>query len=253
MTIREEVVGFGTGSSLVGIVTHPSEFDADRPAILLLAGGWPRIGPLRLLVRLSRHLAGLGFFCLRFDFSGVGESAPRQDEVPRARSNILETIEAMDFLQTTFGVRTFVGLGLCRGARVCFAAAAQDPRITALALIQADVLTESRRESAIWRELSSRADFRSLTRLSSWLRLLRGKAVCDAPDEAEIGLGYEAKRIRPCCRGLRAAVCALCADPLSVFAGRNGTPVPPDRPRKPEAVPATASRNEDRARFSTRT
>jgi len=177
MMTREEVVAFGSGGSLIGIVTHPDRFDVGYPAILLLpANGWPRTGHSRLLVTMGRRFAGLGFLCLRFDYSGVGESAPRRDEVPKDRSDILETIEAMDFLETTFGVPKFVAVGFCRGARTCFATAAQDLRISGLALIQIDILVASRQESAIWTEQGSRAVFQSLGRRSSWMRLLRGQA-----------------------------------------------------------------------------
>ena len=177
MMTREEVVAFGSGGSLIGIVTHPDRFDVGYPAILLLpANGWPRTGHSRLLVTMGRRFAGLGFLCLRFDYSGVGESAPRQDQVPKDRSDILETIEAMDFLETTLGVRRFVAVGFCRGARTCFATAAQDLRISGLALIQIDILVASRLESAIWTEQGSSTVFQSLARPSSWMRLLRGKA-----------------------------------------------------------------------------
>ena len=177
MTAREEVVAFGSSGSLIGIVTHPDRFDAGHPAILLLpANGWPRTGHSRLLVTMSRRLARLGFMCLRFDYSGIGESAPRQDEVPKDRSDILETMEAMDFLETTLGVRRFVAVGFCRGARTCFATAAQDRRISGLGLIQIDVLVTSRQESPVWAEQGSRAVFESLVRPSSWMRLLRGRA-----------------------------------------------------------------------------
>lgn len=177
MTTREEVAAFGAGSSLVGILTHPARINLGRPAVLLVSGGlWPRAGPLRLLVRLGRRLAERGYLCLRFDFSGVGESAPRQDEVPRSRSDILETIQAMDFLEARFGIQTFVGLGICRGAWVCFATAAEDPRMIGLALVQPETLVGSQRQSAVWMEQASRPVFQSIGRLSSWMRLLRGQA-----------------------------------------------------------------------------
>ena len=104
------------------------------------------------------------------------ESSAGRTRVPKDRSDILETIEAMDFLETTLGVSRFVAAGLCRGARTCFATAVQDRRVSGLALIQIDILVRSRKESAIWLEQGSGAVFQSLARPSRWMRLLRGEA-----------------------------------------------------------------------------
>ena len=90
--MKEEAVVFGATSSLVGVVTDPvvgARDKEDLPAIILLnAGIAHRVAPHRLYVNMARRFADMGFTVLRFDFSGVGDSPLRQDNLPRARSSI---------------------------------------------------------------------------------------------------------------------------------------------------------------------
>ncbi len=177
MQMNEEAVLFGAGGSLVGILSHPADFDPARPAILLLNVGLVhRAGPNRLYVKLARQLASLGFLVLRFDFSGVGDSLRRSDDVPQNRANPLETREAMDYLESAWGTREFLSMGICRGAWVSFAAACQDARLIGLALINPDTLADDRR-SAIRAHLKTSSATGALTRPATWLRVLRRPAV----------------------------------------------------------------------------
>jgi pimeloyl-ACP methyl ester carboxylesterase len=174
MPLNEDAVLFGAGRSLVGILSHPEDFDPARPAVLLLNSGlMHRAGPYRLYVKLARQLASLGFLVLRFDFSGVGDSLLRQDDVPQNRAHLLETREAMDYLEAAWGTRRFLSMGICRGAWASFAAACQDPRLIGLTLINPDTLADDRR-SVIRAHLRNRSIVvGALTRLSTWLRVLR--------------------------------------------------------------------------------
>ena len=173
MPLNEEAVLFGANRSLVGIVTHPADFDPARPAVLLLnAGLMHRAGPYRLYVKLARQLASLGFLVLRFDFSGIGDSLRRLDSIPENRANPLETIEAMEYLEAAWGTRQFISIGNCRGAWVSFMTACQDQRLIGLALINPDTLADDRR-SAISTQLKTRSFVQtSLARGSSWVHVL---------------------------------------------------------------------------------
>jgi hypothetical protein len=134
----EEVVLFGSASTLVGIVTTPrgGAVDATRPGVILLnAGLLHRIGPNRLHVELARRLAATGLVALRFDFSGVGDSDVRADDLPFWESTIVEAREAMDFLQRTRGLQRFVLMGLCSGAVNSFHTAHVDPRAIGVVLL----------------------------------------------------------------------------------------------------------------------
>ena len=135
--IREKVVLFGSASSLVGIVTDPIDAtDATRPGVILLnAGLLHRIGPNRLHVELARRLAAKGLVVLRFDFSGIGDSDVREDDLPFWESAILETQEAMTFLEKSRGLRRFVLMGLCSGAVSLFRTARVDSRVAGAVLL----------------------------------------------------------------------------------------------------------------------
>ncbi len=130
--MREEVVRFGRGGDIVGIVTNPPEdqSDARLPAILLLNSGMiHRVGPNRLYVKTARTLAAMGFVVLRFDFSGIGDSGARQDSLPFIKSAISETQEAMDKLAASRRVSRFVLAGICSGAIISLRTACCDSRV----------------------------------------------------------------------------------------------------------------------------
>jgi pimeloyl-ACP methyl ester carboxylesterase len=138
--MRDTPLLLGRTESLVGILTEPpkTERGAELPAVIILnAGIVHRIGPNRLYVRMARDLAGLGFSVLRFDFSGVGDSRPRRDHLPFHNSAVLETQEAMNYLQATRGIEQFILTGICSGAVVSFRTAGCDRRVRGAVLINA--------------------------------------------------------------------------------------------------------------------
>jgi dienelactone hydrolase len=134
--MKERFVTFGPGKSLSGILTEPAWAAAQRPAVLLLnAGLLHHVGPNRLYVTLARRLAAAGLPVLRFDYSGLGESEPRRDEVPLVEGMIGEGIAAMDFLTASGVADRFVPMGLCAGAENAQRLARDDARVVGAALI----------------------------------------------------------------------------------------------------------------------
>lgn len=135
--MSETVVTFGGAARLVGVLTAAQARPGPgRPAVLLLNSGLiHRVAPNRLYVRLARELARIGFDCLRFDFSGIGDSSVRGDALPVEESGIAEAREAMDLLATTLGHQRFVLLGLCGGGYFSFRTACRDARVAGLALL----------------------------------------------------------------------------------------------------------------------
>jgi len=136
--MREKAVLFGEERSLVGIVTDPDPVEEAHtpPAVIFLnAGILHHVGPNRLYVKLARQLARDGFVTLRFDFSGIGDSRVRSDNLPFGQSAIRETQEAMDFLQAEWGVQQFILTGICWGADHAFRVASADPRVSGVAPI----------------------------------------------------------------------------------------------------------------------
>ncbi len=133
----EEVVQFGLGHSLVGILTRPTApTRGGLPAIVLLnAGLLHRVGPNRIYVTIARAFAQAGYTVLRFDFSGMGDSLPRADHLPYAQSGPSEAAAAMDWLTDTYGVQRFILMGHCAGAGFSLLVASDDVRVAGAALI----------------------------------------------------------------------------------------------------------------------
>jgi pimeloyl-ACP methyl ester carboxylesterase len=135
--MKETAVLFGGTRSLAGVVTESAAAAGrERPGVLLLnAGLLHRVGPHRLYVRLARRLAARGFPVLRFDFSGIGDSVARRDDLSVEQSVLCEGREAMDFLAATRRLERFVLIGLCAGAENAFRICREDPRVVGAAMI----------------------------------------------------------------------------------------------------------------------
>jgi pimeloyl-ACP methyl ester carboxylesterase len=130
-------VVFGAERSMLGLLTKPSRRSAvSLPAILLPnAGLVHRVGPHRLNVRIARLLARHGFTSLRFDLKGFGDSGPRAEKLSFRKASLRDAREAMDFLKASLGIDRFIAIGLCSGADLSLALAAEDDRVAAALLI----------------------------------------------------------------------------------------------------------------------
>ena len=182
--MKEQAVLFGSQRSLVGIISDPSEDklrSPTSPAIILLNSGIVhRVGPNRIYVKMARYLSGLGFVVLRFDFSSIGDSQPRRDNLPFVKSAISEVREAMDYLSQSRGARQFVLMGGCSGARVSFQTACQETRVVGAFLINhnrapEDANARESKESA--NEASARYYWKiAMFNPESWKRFFSGRA-----------------------------------------------------------------------------
>lgn len=134
MTIRESIMEIGRPSPLTGVITEAGA-PTDTALILLNSGIMHRVGSCRLSVRLAREVAeATGVTCLRFDFSGIGDSRPRRNGgIDFDRTAVEEVVEVMDHLQRNRGIRNFVLYGLCSGARIACDVAERDVRVIAVA------------------------------------------------------------------------------------------------------------------------
>ncbi|MBM4439024.1 MAG: alpha/beta fold hydrolase [Candidatus Rokubacteria bacterium] len=129
----ERALAFPASASLVGVLTAPDAAPAAaRPAVVWLnAGMLHRVGPNRLHVRIARHLATRGITSLRFDLSGVGDSAPRRDGLPFRAAAVRDAQDAMDAV----GAERVVLAGICSGADLACRVALADTRVAGLVLI----------------------------------------------------------------------------------------------------------------------
>lgn len=176
--MNERAMVLGSSRSLVGIATlPPGGVDRDRPALIVLnAGHVHRVGPHRLHVQLNRRMAERGFVALRFDFSGIGDSAARADSLPFEKSAPLEVREAMDELERATGSRRFCIAGLSSGALLSLAAAVADPRVVGACMMNPHGFGEADEWLSHVERLSlGRIYARNVFQPESWRKLLTGK------------------------------------------------------------------------------
>ena len=133
----EQIARFGIRQNLNGILAEPrGGRHADKPAIVILNSGVVhRIGHYRMYVTMARKLAAAGYSVLRFDFSGIGDSASRSDNLEPDAAARADITSALDWLSETRGIKTAVLLGLCSGADIALKYAHADDRVVALVLL----------------------------------------------------------------------------------------------------------------------
>lgn len=126
-TITEKPVVFSE-AQLFGIVTEPSSDEKRRRAVILLNPGADfHIGASRMYVSLARRWARRGYFVLRMDFAGIGDSPVRQghtvDEV--FPDEALDDVRsAIGYLREHYSIHDITVAGLCSGAYHALRAAA---------------------------------------------------------------------------------------------------------------------------------
>ncbi len=174
--MKEEAVQFGEAGSLIGIVAVSPEANAKNPAVILLNPGIVhRVGPGRIYVTIARALAARGFTVLRFDFSGIGDSAVRLDNCPFEKSSVDETCAAMRFLQTTRGINRFILLGGCSGAVVSLETARSDRRVIGAILINYPARVDEEEQTSSSSDGHYYWHFAVLS-LKSWRKFLTGQS-----------------------------------------------------------------------------
>lgn len=134
---KEQIALLGKDRSLVSIIARPAApAGRDVPAIVILNTGIiHRVGHHRMYVTLSRTLAAAGHTVVRFDFSGIGDSAPRREAMPRLTVCLDEIRDVIDSLGLTYQITRFVLVGLCSGADHAILHARNDERVVGLVLI----------------------------------------------------------------------------------------------------------------------
>lgn len=178
-----------TSALQYGLLHEPDRHAARGVCLLLLSPGIKgRVGPHRLYVKIAAHLVRLGFHVLRFDFPGLGDSQGTASETVLADmyNSILsgryvdDTIAAMDWMESNYDVRRFVGSGLCGGAMTALLTASVDLRIECLLGIGLPTVLEGGPED--WARALTRhqiSDLRTtylskLANPASWARFASG-------------------------------------------------------------------------------
>jgi pimeloyl-ACP methyl ester carboxylesterase len=180
--MREKALLLGQNRSLIGILTEPDPTVLnvhDLCVIFLNAGFTHRIGPNRIYVKLARSIAAQGIPCLRFDFSGIGDTPPRTDNLPFKEYTVQETREAIDQMQRSMHISRFIIVGLCSGAEVGFQATLHDYRIVGIISINGALLTNQEEQSLLdytENRIRQRYYYKHLFRWASWRRFLLGQS-----------------------------------------------------------------------------
>lgn len=136
--LKEEPLQFGAGGRLFGILTEPEEPKAGTPTlpvfVLLNSGFLHRAGPHRLPVRLARKLAAAGFYSLRVDLAGNGDS-PARDGLTSHQSVAADFAEIVAMIDRRLGPAPIVLGGLCSGADNSIRLTPSEPRVVGMVLL----------------------------------------------------------------------------------------------------------------------
>ena len=166
--VKETAHIFGRNKNLVGIISEPRTSARSGPAIVLLnAGIIHRVGPSRVGVEIARALASEGYRVLRFDLSGIGDSAGSPDLASLAdivRGDITEAIDLMEAGAPGNGVVLF---GICSGADNAFYVGTEDARVVGLVLIDPEVHPTPK--------FKFRDTLRKVTNGRSWMNVVSGR------------------------------------------------------------------------------
>jgi pimeloyl-ACP methyl ester carboxylesterase len=168
---NERAVHFGRSTSLLGILSRPpSEMPTRRPAVVLLNTGIAhRVGHHRMYVTMARELAALGHIVFRFDFSGIGDSAPRGGTLDPIDAHQADVSEALDWLTASCDVNEAILIGLCAGAEIALKYGHSDKRVTGLVLLDPTIPPTAR--------FYAHYTGRRLMELRSWWSFVRGRGL----------------------------------------------------------------------------
>ena len=129
--IERPVVFYNQGQQINGILHAPTSHDAPCPAVAFFHGfTGTKVEPHRIFVKTARELAAIGFYVLRFDFRGCGDSEGDFTEMTIG-GEVSDAIKSIDVLTAMPGVDPErIGiLGLSMGGCVAAFVSGQDARV----------------------------------------------------------------------------------------------------------------------------
>ncbi len=153
--MKERVVQFDENNRLAGIACYAKGARENTPIVIFPnAGIVHRIGPNRLHVKLARDFSEIGCHSLRFDLSGLGESAAGQVGISYEGQAVRDIKQAIDHAYQLFGIGPIILSGICSGADYAYQAALHDDRIKGVILLDPHAY---RNKSAQFSDLAKRA------------------------------------------------------------------------------------------------
>lgn len=120
------------GAELVGVLAQPREPTKARDVGVVIVVGGPqtRVGSHRQFVLMARALGSAGYPCLRFDYSGMGDSPGPRPDFEHAGPDIRRACDAL--VAAVPGCAKLVLWGLCDGATAALFYAGGDQRVAAV-------------------------------------------------------------------------------------------------------------------------
>jgi hypothetical protein len=178
------------GNTLFGILHIPEDITKNIAIILLSPGIKSRVAPHRLYVKMAEKFSAMGFYVLRIDPEGLGDSEGEIEynfvadvycslELGRL---INDTISAMNWMENEYNLKRFILSGLCGGAITGLLTAAFDSRVDSLlGLGLTSILASDNIDTSHYITRGELYDLRDgylkkIFRPSSWLRFLTLKS-----------------------------------------------------------------------------
>lgn len=147
--IDESIISFpGNQAELLGVLARPLGDTSRRTAVVIVVGGpQTRVGSHRQFVALARRLAAEGFPCLRFDYTGMGDSAGPKPDFEDAGDDIRCACDAV--LAAVPGYEKVALWGLCDGATAAVFHARNDERVSAVIAANPWARSDATRSAAL--------------------------------------------------------------------------------------------------------
>jgi exosortase A-associated hydrolase 1 len=159
------------GTELVGVLAQPAEAAIAKSVGVVIVVGGPqtRVGSHRQFVLMARALAQAGYPCLRFDYTGMGDSPGVRPDFELAGPDIRRACDAL--LSHVPDCTRLALWGLCDGASAALIYASGDERIGMVIAANPWARSDATRSAALVSDhYSSRLRSREF-----WMKLLSGK------------------------------------------------------------------------------
>lgn len=146
----ESVVTIGpSGAELVGVLTQPADRAATKAigVVIVVGGPQTRVGSHRQFVLMARALAQDGYPCLRFDYTGMGDSPGPRPDFERAGPDIRRACDAL--VAQVPGCAKIALWGLCDGATAALFYAPGDERVAAVIAANPWARSDATRSAAL--------------------------------------------------------------------------------------------------------
>jgi len=170
--IEEIPISFlSEGHWLTGIIHQPKGVSADRGVLIVVGGPQTRVGSHRQFLLLARMLAQQGYYVMRFDYHGMGDSEGNTDNFMNSSADITHALAA--FSQHCDAIKRFTLWGLCDGASaiLLFCNNNKEQQVDQLVLLNPWVSTVQLKAKVMikhyyWNKLCDRHFWRKLLRLN---------------------------------------------------------------------------------------